>query len=94
MNRHTPLVVAVAALVVATGAVAAAPSAGSTPIEQPAQGDAGEMGPPTDLPSPVPDFVSDIHDLVGQFLDGALDALGPNVSDAAGNGASTATPTQ
>jgi hypothetical protein len=44
-------------------------------------------GPSEQLPDPVPDFVSDIHGLVGQFLDGSIDSLGSEVSDAADDGA-------
>lgn len=42
----------------------------------------GERGPPTDMPAPVPDFVSDIHQLVNQKLMGDLDGnLGEQISD-------------
>jgi len=42
----------------------------------------GERGPPTDMPAPVPDFVSDIHQLVNQKLMGDLDGnLGERISD-------------
>lgn len=41
-----------------------------------------EPGPPADLPSSVPDFVGDLHDLIGQHLDGTLNGLlGDHVSD-------------
>lgn len=47
-----------------------------------------QAGPPSDLPGPVPDFVGTILDTIGQFLNGVLDgALGPAVSDEAGNAA-------
>ncbi|KAB1198712.1 MULTISPECIES: hypothetical protein [Haloferax] len=47
--------------------------------------DAAQQGPPSELPGPVPDFVSDIHDSVNEFMDGMMDgALGPAVSDHAG----------
>jgi hypothetical protein len=36
----------------------------------------GERGPPTDMPAQVPDFVTQIHELVNQKLDGSLDNLG------------------
>lgn len=43
-------------------------------------------GPPADMPAQVPDHVSQIHDLIGQFLAGDLTgSLGEAVSDVAGN---------
>jgi len=47
--------------------------------------DAGpaDRGPPADLPAQVPDHVSEIHDLIGSFLNGDLDGSpGDAVSDA------------
>ena len=45
-------------------------------------GSAAERGPPVDLPSQVPDFVGDIHDRIGQFLDGDLaGSLGEHLSE-------------
>ena len=60
----------------------------------------GERGPRTDLPAQVPDFVSQIHEIVGQHLDGALDgSLGDHVSgltpedgEVAGNQTDATTP--
>lgn len=51
--------------------------------EQRAEGAAaGQQGPPVDLPSQAPDFVSEIHDLVRQHVSGTLDGiLGHQVSD-------------
>jgi len=95
MKRTTLLAVALAALLAVTGAAAATPgsTAPADTDSEPAatdatdrSGAAGQAGPPGDLPDPVPDFVSDIHGLVQQFLDGTLDSLGPDVSEAAGNG--------
>lgn len=44
--------------------------------------DSAERGPPADLPSQVPDFVGDIHDAIGTFLDGDLGgSLGEAISD-------------
>jgi hypothetical protein len=44
-------------------------------------------GPPTDMPEQVPSHVEAIHQLIGKFLQGDLDApLGELVSDVAGNG--------
>jgi len=41
-----------------------------------------QRGPPVDLPSQVPDHVQQIHSLVRQFIDGAMEGpLGPEVSD-------------
>jgi hypothetical protein len=69
----------------ALGAGAAAATPGAAPDGAPAndQGDAGpsvDIGPPGDLPSQVPDFVGDIHDRIGGFLDGSIDSLGEAVS--------------
>jgi hypothetical protein len=59
-----------------------------------------DRGPPADLPSQVPDFVGDLHDTIGQFLDGDLGGpLGEAISDLTPGDdsdtdeASTATPT-
>lgn len=41
-------------------------------------------GPPTDMPAQVPDHVSQIHDLVNQYLDGDIDNLGEHISDLMG----------
>lgn len=55
-----------------------------TPTETPGQ--AGDAGPPSDLPGPVPAFVEDILGSIQQFIDGTLDGdLGSQVSDIAGN---------
>ena len=45
-----------------------------------------DEGPPTELPEPVPDQVSTIHELITAFQNGEYDKLGPIVSSAAGNG--------
>ena len=43
---------------------------------------AGERGPPDDLPSQVPDHVSEIHDLIRQHLSGDLTgSLGDAISE-------------
>lgn len=40
------------------------------------------QGPPTDMPEQVPDFVTDVHDLINQHLFGDLDGnLGEQISD-------------
>ena len=56
----------------AAGAVAAQPEDA---------GESGDAGPPDDLPDPVPDFVSDVHGAISDFLSGGIDALGDVVSD-------------
>lgn len=58
-------VVAVLALLVGAGTAAATP--GSAPAD---------AGPPSDLPEPVPDFVSDLHGAISEFLSGSVDHLG------------------
>lgn len=45
-----------------------------------------DAGPPADLPVPVPDHVSAIHDLIRQHIDGTLDgSLGAAISDVVAN---------
>ena len=44
-------------------------------------------GPPTDMPEQVPDHVSQIHDLIHQFLDGDIDTLGEQISELMGENA-------
>lgn len=75
---------AVAALVVLALFVGAGAAAPSGVHEQ------ADAGPPSDLPGPVPDFVGDVLNTVQQFLDGALEILGPAVSDDAGANTTTA----
>lgn len=67
MRRQTLLaiVVSIGLLVGTAGTAAAAP------------GD----GPPSDLPEPVPDFVSDLLGAISSFVNGAIDALGSAVSE-------------
>ncbi|WP_435184542.1 hypothetical protein [Halobellus sp. EA9] len=104
MKRTTILAAALAVLVAATGAAVAAPgstaqsdvgsadAAGDAPAQaQSGAEGAGDAGPPDELPGPVPDFVSEIHGLIQQFIDGTLDSLGPSVSEAAGNGDGSST---
>lgn len=73
MNLKTLTAVALAALVVGTGAAAAAP--GQAPD------DAGQQGPPSDLPGPVPDFVESIHGTIMDHINGTVSGLGEAVSD-------------
>jgi hypothetical protein len=61
-----------ALLVGAVGAAAAQPDGNDS--------DAGERGPPSDLPGPVPDFVGDILGSVNDFLTGGISDLGEAVS--------------
>jgi hypothetical protein len=42
-------------------------------------------GPPTDMPAQVPDHVSQIHELIHQYLDGDIDNLGERISDVMGS---------
>lgn len=80
MRRTTFAGAVLAALVVATGAVAATP--GDAPTD-----DRAAVGPPTDLPDPVPEFVTDVLDAIRSFLTGdGNGAPGPAVSDAADGG--------
>lgn len=74
MNRYglsiAIAVVALVALVGATGAATAQPGNGAQ-----AQAD----GPPSALPDPVPDFVTELLGTIGDFVDGAVTALGEAV---------------
>lgn len=83
MTRTKLLAIGLAALLAVTGVAAAAPV--NAPADAGANGDgAGQAGPPTDLPGPVPEFVSDIHDQIRSFIDGNVDDLGEAVSGIAG----------
>jgi hypothetical protein len=84
MNRRHVTAALLALLVLGAGAAAATP--GAAPDDVPAtnqNGEAGpsvDVGPPGDLPSQVPDFVGDVHDRIGGFLNGSIDSLGEAVS--------------
>lgn len=73
-----------ALLVLGAGAAAATP--GAAPDDASAddqRGDAGpgvNVGPPGDLPGQVPEFVGDIHERIGGFLNGTVESLGDAVS--------------
>ena len=57
----------------------AAPGNGSA-AEGDVDRDAERAGPPVDMPSQVPDHVSEIHALIGQFIEGDLDgSLGDEI---------------
>lgn len=76
MHVRKPLVIAcLFAVVVAGAGVASA---------------APDPGPPDGLPEPVPDFVSDLLDGIGEMVDGILssvfDMVGERTPDAAGDG--------
>lgn len=61
----------------------------AAPVDSTDQSTAGDAGPPSDLPGPVPDFVENVLHTIGQFVDGVLEgALGPAVSDDAGQSTS------
>lgn len=47
-------------------------------------GPGADAGPPGGLPEQVPDFVSDIHGAINDFLSGEVDNLGEVVSGIAG----------
>jgi len=83
MNLRHVTAALLALLVLGAGAAAATPGAAPDDAPPDDQGDAGpsaDAGPPGDLPSQVPDFVGDIHDRVGGFLNGSIDSLGEAVS--------------
>jgi hypothetical protein len=83
MTARTIIAAVLAVLVVATGAAAAAPGQ----VDERATGDdaaddQSRQGPPSELPGPVPDFVSNIHRAVSEFLSGTLDGrLGDAVAE-------------
>lgn len=49
-------------------------------------------GPPDDLPSPVPDFVTDLLGAIGDFLGGMVDTLGNVVRTITPGGGASAGP--
>jgi hypothetical protein len=86
MNFRHIIAALLALLVLGAGAAAATP--GQAPDDVPADdqdGDTGpsvdvNVGPPGGLPDVVPDFVGDIHDESGGFLNGSIESLGEAVS--------------
>ncbi|MEF8887115.1 MAG: hypothetical protein V5A30_04850 [Haloarculaceae archaeon] len=42
---------------------------------------AGERGPPADMPGAAPDFVSELHQTINDYLSGAVDDLGSAISE-------------
>ncbi len=81
--RTTLIAALVAAVLVGTGGLAGAVTAAPGGVDAPNEADAG---PPSDLPEPVPEFVGDILNSIGEFLSGGIEDLGDTVSDIAGNG--------
>jgi hypothetical protein len=74
-TRIVVAALAVLALTLGAGAAAAAPD------DAPPENAPAEAGPPGDLPGAVPDFIGDIHETIGGFLDGTVETLGKAVSD-------------
>jgi hypothetical protein len=73
-------IVAVLALLVSAGAAAAAPGTAPTDAGQSSDtGPSDDAGPPSSLPDQIPDFVSDLHETIGDFLWGSVDNLGEAV---------------
>lgn len=94
MNIRHIVAATLALLVLGAGAAAATP--GGAPSGVPADGQdsetndggpaadagpAGDAGPPSELPGPVPEFVSSIHDQINGFLDGDVEDLGSAIAD-------------
>jgi len=86
--RTKPIVLAVLAtgflLVGAAGAAVAQPEDPGQSGEAGPGDDAGpgsDAGPPEDMPEPVPEFVSDVHATISDFLSGGVENLGEAVSD-------------
>ncbi|MFB6300539.1 MAG: hypothetical protein ABEH65_09790 [Halobacteriales archaeon] len=87
LTLHRTATILLAVVLLTTGVVAAAPENADSAVG--AEDDSA--GPPSDLPGPVPDFVSTIHDLITQFINGALDgSLGSAISEQIGGGSSSA----
>lgn len=91
MKLTTVVEIGLTALLLTAGAAAAIPGnapvdAGTDdevetagPAEQPAE---NVRGPPTDMPAQVPDFDTDIHSLIDDFLSGDIDGnLGERISE-------------
>jgi hypothetical protein len=68
-------------------------NANATAATGPAADDraAAQRGPPVDMPDPVPDFVSDIHQTIQNYLNGSIDDLGAALGDVTPGGESTDT---
>ena len=65
----------------ASGVAGAVPADDASPSpNDDAPIDLPEVGPPTDLPDPAPDFVGDVHDAVREHVDGGVDNLGERIS--------------
>jgi hypothetical protein len=74
-----------ALLVVGAGAAAATPGQAPEKAQDSDhrtghEGPPADAGPPVDLPSQVPDFVSGIHEQINGFLDGTVENLGEAIS--------------
>lgn len=48
--------------------------------DESSEADADRQGPPSEMPSQAPSFVSDIHDLIRGKLDGSISNLGERIS--------------
>jgi hypothetical protein len=82
--RHVTVAL-LALLVVGAGAAVATPgqapdSAQDGNSQNGHEGAPADAGPPTDLPTQVPDFVSSIHEQISGFLNGTVDDLGAAIS--------------
>jgi hypothetical protein len=75
MNVKPGLLLAIVGRVATAGVATAQPAASPSDVSSDERG-----GPPAELPGPVPDFVGDILDLIGQELSGAL--FGQGLGDA------------
>lgn len=76
MHAKRLALVALAASLLLVGAAGAATAQPATDTAAP-----DEPGPPDDAPGGPPDFVSDIHDAISEFLSGGIDHLGSVISD-------------
>jgi len=87
MNARTALTVALAVTVLvggvaAAGAATPAGQVAATPDEanNSSATDRGDAGPPSEMPTPVPDRVGDVHEKRDAYLGGDLEDLGAGLS--------------
>ena len=77
---RTKLLALVALTALLASGVAGAVPADDASSDENAPIDLPEIGPPTDLPDPVPDFVGDVHDAVREHVGDGVDNLGERIS--------------
>jgi hypothetical protein len=63
-----------------------APNDNAADGAQNASNEGASQGPPAELPDPVPDFVSEIHAAINDFLGGGVESLGEALQGVASSG--------